>query len=113
MTSLIVDNKLKQEQQQQQSKEKVFYVLRKKTMHGRYDVISLYDGNGSFRGPAIFDNEQDALKYKDIYEQKLIRKYLYENEKRRMLKRGAGGKYQMMKSAADIKVCLEKSLPQF
>ena len=46
------------------------FVVKKLSKNGVWNVVSLIDQNGSFRGEARFDSEQDALNYLLAYKQR-------------------------------------------
>lgn len=46
------------------------FVVKKLSKNGIWNVVSLIDQNGSFRGEAKFDSKQDALNYLLTYKQR-------------------------------------------
>ena len=46
------------------------FVVKKLSKNGVWNVVSLIDQNGSFRGEAKFDSKQDALDYLLVYKQR-------------------------------------------
>ena len=46
------------------------FVVKKLSKNGVWNVVSLIDQNGSFRGEARFDSERDALNYLLAYKQR-------------------------------------------
>ncbi len=46
------------------------FVVKKLSKNGVWNVVSLIDQNGSFRGEAKFDSEQDASNYLLAYKQR-------------------------------------------
>jgi hypothetical protein len=102
---------LQQQQDFINNNQPAFFVLRKMTMHKKYDVISYYsEKTGNFLGPAYFTNLQECIQYKDRYEQKLIRRYLHENPNRRKIKPNPSG--GRLRAAGDIKIFCEPEIPQ-
>jgi hypothetical protein len=83
-------------------------------MHKKYDPIALYSEQNNYLGVAYFSNLDECLRYKARYEEKLIRRYLYEDTKRRKKIRpnATGAKFQRLRSAGDIKIFCEPEIPQ-
>jgi hypothetical protein len=86
----------------------VFYVVRKRSRYNEYHTILCIDKNGSFRGPAVFYQKEDAETYMEEYSKKLVCSYLKEGK-------GSHGnainRYQSSQSSNDLRVFCESSYP--
>jgi hypothetical protein len=63
------------EQPKQQQNEKIFYVLKKKSLGGHYEPVALYL-NGSFRGLAVFTSLSECEQYQKEFEDRLMKRFL-------------------------------------
>jgi hypothetical protein len=62
-------------EQKQQKKEKTFYILKKRSLNGRYEPVALYV-DGSFRGLAVFESLDECEQYQREFEDRLMKRFL-------------------------------------
>jgi hypothetical protein len=64
------------EPKQQQKQEKTFYVLKRRSLGGRYEPVALYSKTNNFLGNAVFDSLDECIKYQKEFDNRLMRRFL-------------------------------------
>jgi hypothetical protein len=86
--------------QQQQSNnnnnknEKTFYVLKRRSLSGRYEPVALYSKTNNFLGNAVFDSLDECIEYQKEFDERLMKKFL----KPKKYKKDFGSRIQYVES---------------
>jgi hypothetical protein len=62
------------------------FIVIKLNKHGKWDTISLYDENNSFRGEARFESKQQAESYIKLYKDRINKRLIAEGKSKTRLK---------------------------
>jgi hypothetical protein len=104
---LALEQSINEQPNNNNNNKKVFYVVKKRGRFKEYQNISYIDQNNSFRGIACFNSLWEALQYKQLYEQRLVKQYL--KERKRGYETNNNNRPNYNKS--DLKVFVEHEIP--
>jgi transposase len=62
------------------------FIVKKLNKHGKWDTVSLYDENNSFRGEARFESKKEAEAYLKLYKDRINERLIAEGKTKTRLK---------------------------